>query len=145
MNGDCTSPSLVNWTISVWFRSLYLIQWNLRPSRSSALILVWRNDFWRSRHRAIGLNLVLMSTLHSTFWRAGPVSKQSFIEKLLLFSLADASYTISSFVILAFSQIAALCSKYNSCWPKFASSVTFSTTPSVNCSCITWSYISNSF
>ena len=106
MNGDCSSPnaSLVNRRISIWFGSLSLIQWNLGVPRSSTLILLWGNAFWRSPHTAIGLNIVLISTLHSKFWRAGPVSKQSFNEKLLLVSLADASYTIHNFVLSAFSK-----------------------------------------
>ena len=69
MNGDCTSPdtNLANRIISIWFGSLSLIQWNLRASRSPVLILIWSNAFWRSRQRSIGLNLVLVSTLHSNY------------------------------------------------------------------------------
>ena len=99
--------SFVNQRISTWFGSLSLIQWNLRASRLAALILIWRNAFWRSPRRAIGLNLVLISILHSKFWRARTFFKQLFNEKLLLFSLADASYTIRSFVLSGFSWITA--------------------------------------
>ena len=42
-------------------------------------------------------------------WSAGPISRQSFSDRLLLLVLTDASYTICSFVLSTFSWITALC------------------------------------
>ena len=60
-----------------------------------------------SPHKATGLRQFQTITLQSKFFRGGPVSKQSFIEGLRWFALANASKTIRILVLCAASLMTA--------------------------------------
>ena len=111
VSGDWTSPSnaLVNHSVSICFGSFSFIQWNRNASLSSSLMRTCRKACFMSPQSDTEKNLFLTSTLQNRFCNAGPVSKHLFNEGLGKFDLAEASYTILTFVLSAFSLITCLC------------------------------------
>ena len=85
------------------------LQWNLRASLSSSFIRICRNAFLRSPARSTGCDLALTRMSHSRFCSGGPGWRQSFRDGSLIFSLAEASYTIWSLVLSASFLLTPLC------------------------------------
>ena len=91
----------VNLRVSILSFCISQSQRKRRTSRSDSLILTWREAFWISAQRQIGLNRFCTRMSHRRFCSLGPVPNQLLREEESFVALADTSYTTLTLVVSA--------------------------------------------
>ena len=115
-SGDRERPNIrrMNWSTTISSISRSLIQWNLKASRSSLLIMIFRKTCFKTPIIATGFKRHRVSTFQSVFCSTGPTSKHSFKDGLAFVGLVDISCTIQSLVVSADCFITGLWGMQNS-------------------------------